>query len=292
MRTKEETLARAAADVRDLPDRGVPNVYWPFREGNYCAATVTHWLDDFGGHPAWSVENISIRALRADRETATGKKGWTEGTKPKAGALVLMNFAGGRTAEHIGLCRGPLKNGTVPTYEGNTGPRPGVPNPNGFYARERDPRNIVGYIYPPYPSSSTQASPAKEEIVKAPGYHSFKKNVGLVSGAWKTLELEKKGLYSAIGTPGSYVVRASFAFKNLPPESVVQVRFVVVKLSATGKVVGDPKGLVINEIHGSAGRSFGILTDLVTLGKDERLRVQALGDSAIIMDGGDVKWTS
>lgn len=291
MRSLDDTLALAARDVKDLPDRGVPNVYWPFRTGNYCCATVTHWLNDFGGHDPFAIENISIRALRADRKS----KGYKEGKTYRRGALVLMNFAGGSTAEHIGLAHGQDEHGNTLTYEGNTGPKPGVANPNGFYARVRIPANIVGYLYPPYPKETPAAHVAepeqdeKTETDMAIRRHTFAKDQKATPGTWKTLELDKKGLYSAIGTPGEYTVRTAVRFSGLGPGQVAQLRYLIVETTDAGKDK-ESWGSTLTEIHGSEGKAFGQLVDLVELKKHERLRVQLLAPASTVLEQGDVKW--
>lgn len=68
----------------------------------------------------------------------------------RPGDLVVFNFPGGAPAEHVGLARGPAKNGVIPTVEGNTSPGSGGSQDNGggIYARTR-PVGLIAVVARP-----------------------------------------------------------------------------------------------------------------------------------------------
>lgn len=279
MRTLDDTLAAARADML-LRGCGIPNREWPFSEGNYCCASVTHWMDDFGGFAPFALENISIMHLRESRR-------WKEGTRPKPGALVLMNFAGGTSAEHIGLYRG-MNGKNVLTYEGNTGPRPGVLVPNGFYERERAPVYVVGYIYPPY---ATKPAPVQEDSMGPVVSRSFAHDQKLTPGAWKTLLLDRPGSFTFDSTPGPIACTASVALGGMKAGDVAQIRFVKVTVSKLGKETKTVGGNIV-EVSATSGSTFGQVTDLFQVDAGERMRVQVVAPEGVTLQSGNVKWHS
>jgi hypothetical protein len=72
-------------------------------------------------------------------------------SKAAPGDLVLMDFAaGGDEVQHVGLARGPMRNGLIPTREGNTSPGAGGSQNNGggVYDRVR-PASVVRAVARP-----------------------------------------------------------------------------------------------------------------------------------------------
>lgn len=69
----------------------------------------------------------------------------------RPGDLVVFNFPGGSgVADHVGLARGPARNGVIPTVEGNTSPTNGSSQSNGggIYIRSR-PLSLVAVVARP-----------------------------------------------------------------------------------------------------------------------------------------------
>lgn len=156
MSTLTVTRDQALANMRKFVSVGgvglVParNPTWPLSYGNYCMATVASAL----GIRAKAQLNdyyISIKAFRAHYR-------WPEYALRDAqpGDLVLLRWEASGLPDHIGMIESVNAGHTaVVSLEGNTGPRVGVSQPNGFYKRDRFAVNIVGVVRPPY------AQPAK-----------------------------------------------------------------------------------------------------------------------------------
>ncbi|RAY13126.1 CHAP domain-containing protein [Actinomadura craniellae] len=67
------------------------------------------------------------------------------GTKPKPGAVVFYDWAGGKRIsgiDHVGLVVKPLGQGKIETVEGNVG--------NSVMSKVRSTADVVGYGYPDY----------------------------------------------------------------------------------------------------------------------------------------------
>lgn len=109
---------------------------------------IAAWAEAGVKLPTDTVSTVAIlgRARRGDGFTAVAPE------KAKAGDLVVMDFDRSRAPEamHVGLARGPMVNGVIPTREGNTSPSSGGSQNNGggVYDRTR-PRNVVVVVARP-----------------------------------------------------------------------------------------------------------------------------------------------
>ncbi|ACY98614.1 CHAP domain containing protein [Thermomonospora curvata DSM 43183] len=112
-----------------------PKVY---KSAPWCAMFVT-----------WVGEQVGTDELGADAYTVTHAKSFKDkgrwGTKPKPGAVVFFDWAGGKSIggiDHVGLVAEVLDNGKIKTVEGNIS--------NAVVSKVRTPDTIVGYGYPDY----------------------------------------------------------------------------------------------------------------------------------------------
>lgn len=159
MRTLIDALdwAREQVGKKGLPQSWAPR---PANDDyNDCCWFATEAVGSTVG-TRLDIRNGSIRAFRSHRD-------WREGDTPKRGALVLLRWSDEGDPDHIGIVHTVYADGSVGTYEANTGPRAGVPQPRGVYSRRRYPVNIVGYVYPPYKvEEKTPARPHDTYTVK------------------------------------------------------------------------------------------------------------------------------
>lgn len=83
------------------------------------------------------------------------QKRWHAGTAGiQAGDIVFFNFDSDVGPEHVGIAIGPIKNGLIPTIEGNTSPTSAgsQANGDGVYEKSRAPELILGYGRPIFES--------------------------------------------------------------------------------------------------------------------------------------------
>lgn len=149
MRTVNDAL-NWAKDQLGVSNPPLPQSWCPDSPNNDCCYFATDAVGSTVGNRL-DIRNGSIQAFRADRK-------WPEGKAAKVGALVLLRWESSGDPDHIGIVHTVYPDGSVGTYEANTGPSVGVFDPIGRYSRRRYPANIVGYVYPPYASA---AAPAK-----------------------------------------------------------------------------------------------------------------------------------
>lgn len=114
---------------------------------SWCGlACIVAWSQAGVALPKDTVSTVAIlnRARRHDKFRPVSP----ENAQP--GDLVVFNFAGGAPAEHVGLARGPMRNGMIPTVEGNTSPGTGGSQNNGggIYKRSR-PIGLVAVVARP-----------------------------------------------------------------------------------------------------------------------------------------------
>jgi hypothetical protein len=112
--------------------------------GLYC---IVAWAAAGKALPKDTVSTVAIlgRARRGDGFAAVKPE------QARAGDLVVMDFSPAPPeAMHVGLARGPLRNGVIPTAEGNTSPGSGGSQNNGggIYLRTR-PRGVVRIVARP-----------------------------------------------------------------------------------------------------------------------------------------------
>jgi hypothetical protein len=109
---------------------------------------IVAWASAGVSLPKDTVSTVAIlnRARRGDQFTAVSPE------SARAGDLVVMDFdrAHGPPAMHVGLAKGPMRNGLIPTREGNTSPGSGGSQNDGggVYDRVR-PRNVVVVVARP-----------------------------------------------------------------------------------------------------------------------------------------------
>lgn len=129
--------------------------YGPNFQGSpWCGAFVLDALHH-GGYQA-PADWIGVAAIEAyGRRNNT----WHDGFLGVDAGDVLVLLGHG---VHCGIATGPLRDGTVPTVEGNTIPQNGAgaeANGGGIYERERDPSQVIGYVRIPKAQPAVQPAP-------------------------------------------------------------------------------------------------------------------------------------
>lgn len=192
-----QTLAAARAMIGVT---GKPNAAWPITSGNYCMASVGLWMG-IRTRSNMDITVISIAAFRSHFH-------WPEYplSQARAGDLVLLEWEGdGRNvADHIGLIeKVAADKKSVITIEGNTGPRPGVAEPNGFYRRTRYAVNIIKVVRPPYANPAPAPAPSTKAV-----YYVVRSGDTLTSIAakYKTTVAKIESLNSKITNPNKISV--------------------------------------------------------------------------------------
>lgn len=84
----------------------------------WCGAAVGTWLEEAG----FDVPARVVYVPYVFADAIAQRNNWHEvsAREVKAGDAVCFDFQGDGVADHIALARGPVKNGMVPTVEGNT----------------------------------------------------------------------------------------------------------------------------------------------------------------------------
>lgn len=114
----------------------------------WCAEFTWFGLDKFGVPIIKSAYTPTIAQWFADQRI-----GFRDDSKIQRGDLLFFDFPDSVSRiQHIGFATGPLRNGTVPTVEGNTssGNTGSQDNGGGVFARHRLPRDIVYIGRPRY----------------------------------------------------------------------------------------------------------------------------------------------
>ena len=126
---KVETSNNDAPWLRTMEDR-LPHdrLDWMIPGNPYCGlGCIAGWWEGSKKLlPDDTVSTIAI-ASRAARNDGFTKVGFGE---IHAGDLIVMHFGSGGP-KHVGLAKGPMKGGVVPTIEANTSPNNGGSQSNG-----------------------------------------------------------------------------------------------------------------------------------------------------------------
>lgn len=150
------TLKYTADQVRDrvsaMIGRGAhPNAWWAWVGGNDCMAALAYALGFRTSRTSSVPYEISIASFRAHF-------GWDEVpiSEARAGDLIAEYWPAqgeqiSQVPNHIEMCHTTDYPHTMVIDSGNTGPRPGVDTPRGFYRKTRPiTDNLLFAIRPPY----------------------------------------------------------------------------------------------------------------------------------------------
>lgn len=121
----------------------------PWMRGQpWCGlAVMAAW--SYGAGKSLPQDTVSTVAILNRARSGNGFKA-VRSTDAKPGDLVVFNYPGGAAAEHVGLARGPARNGLIPTVEGNTSPGSGGSQNNGggIWPRSR-PVGLIAVVARP-----------------------------------------------------------------------------------------------------------------------------------------------
>lgn len=146
-RTLSRTLEQVRAiELGELGALGLPNVHWPFPEGEDCLAFQT-WAAGIREPGDRTTALVSIRAFRA-------AVGWPEvgPEQVRAGDWPLWDWDGDGIPDHIEFAYSvDHPHREITTLSANTGPKPGEPQPRGVHRKTRAlSPSLHGAIRPPY----------------------------------------------------------------------------------------------------------------------------------------------
>jgi hypothetical protein len=115
---------------------GRPGVPW-------CGAAVGTWLEEAGFDLTDRILSTEL-SLDDANEHRNGLKAISL-AQVRAGDLIFMDFSPAPpNVMHVGMARGPIHNGEVPTVEGNTSPTHGGSQDNGgCVAAKSRPRSVI-----------------------------------------------------------------------------------------------------------------------------------------------------
>jgi len=83
----------------------------------WCAAIVSLWLHEMGYDGPWPASRASVASWE---QMAAGRGLYVSASSAHAGDLVTFQFDADPQGDHMGLVTGAVRDGVVPTIEGNT----------------------------------------------------------------------------------------------------------------------------------------------------------------------------
>ncbi len=134
-------LAQGEVGTLETGDNGgdvlkYPNYFGRGRE-KYCADFVS-WVFSQAGIPLdqYNCESLKNHLIQNGQ--------WKGRSNPQPGDLVLFDFNGDGTADHVGIVKSVNADGTITTIEGNTSGEGG----QGVHEKRRAMDHVVGFGYP------------------------------------------------------------------------------------------------------------------------------------------------